>query len=813
MAITIKTEQLYTSSSGKLSLLLAIVALSIYLALITPAEIGLSAANDLFTAQLTGGEQLSPYLVRSDAVPYQVASSPATLYYSYNDRPGELEYLIELPRPLKELTLDYSGHNNKIIQVEVWGEEVAKVTRSLSQGAIPDQPLHFPELRGQKQVHILVTLVTDPDHAYGNSYLWSLRARAILDPGVDWRGMLLRGLIGVGLMLVLWAGGAWLFAHQAGLPWTMVAFHDMHSAWPLTLLATYPLLYHAHIEYAAQVLLFGVLLLYALFRIYQWMALLEQSQEVDRAALTILACCFILATLVFGKPIVNGDGVVYYAYARSTVVDGDLEFGDEFAEGLPRFYTDVQSPGVTARGFTYTFAPVGVAVFWLPVIMGSHWVGLLLNGLGYSANLDGYSIRYMFPVALTSWLFMFAGVIVSYKVACRWVSPRIALLAALGAWLAGPLFTNAYEFPMFVHAIDFGIASIFTYLALSVGTGRAYSRWFLMGLYGGLMAAVRPQNVLLYSLLLGSLFNLNHSDGLHLLSKSGLYRPYLIKTLMVLGGSMVGYAPQLAFNYSLFGLPIISHKVYTATRIFPPTVWRDLFSAEHGLFYWTPLMLLAVIGLIVATQQKPRRFWAWIMLLAFALQVYLIGLFDYYNPTFSQRYLINCLPIFTLGFGVMLEWLITALKRIPTLQAALFSLVGGFIVWNLNFHTLFVIGAVDRLGKNLTLADLLVKQFTVAPHHWVDHLQGRGINQQADSWFRLLSLGWQGNNQAWLGLFLASVSIVIGAATVAWMIPALIRYWQETNDSSHSSLKRIIFLVALLPLSVAGIWLYLGQIR
>src|SRR5207237_9102309 len=88
---------------------------------------------------------------------------------------------------------------------------------------------------------------------------------------------------------------------------------------------------------AGRLTLVSPLLAYWIVRTAARPPVVDQSTTPDRAARAIILSCFVFATLMFGKPIVNGDGVQYYAYARTTVVDHDLHVADEYRDGLTRF--------------------------------------------------------------------------------------------------------------------------------------------------------------------------------------------------------------------------------------------------------------------------------------------------------------------------------------------------------------------------------------------------------------------------------------------------------------------------------------------
>src|SRR5439155_17292691 len=89
-----------------------------------------------------------------------------------------------------------------------------------------------------------------------------------------------------------------------------------------------------------------------------------------------------------------------------------------------------------------------------------------------------------------------------------------------------------------------------------------------------------------------------------------------------------------------------------------PAFWQLLFSQDRGLFYWTPLSLLAGVGLVVhlRCRDNPRLL---LLAVAFAVQVY--GLASVYGPgvylgvAFGCRQLTEALVLLAPGLAMLLQ--------------------------------------------------------------------------------------------------------------------------------------------------------------
>jgi len=112
--------------------------------------------------------------------------------------------------------------------------------------------------------------------------------------------------------------------------------------------------------------------------------------------------------------------------------------------------------------------------------------------------------------------------------------------------------------------------------------------------------------------------------------------------------------------------------------------WRSvLFSSNHGLFSWTPLLSLALIGFFF-TPHVAR-----ILALYFAVAVvafhYLISSYPFWHGTasFGNRFFISLTPIYVFGLAALLLRLAELLSR-PRLAFLLSSgILGCFVLWNL----------------------------------------------------------------------------------------------------------------------------------
>jgi len=115
-----------------------------------------------------------------------------------------------------------------------------------------------------------------------------------------------------------------------------------------------------------------------------------------------------------------------------------------------------------------------------------------------------------------------------------------------------------------------------------------------------------------------------------------------------------------------------------------PHRWEVLFSSDHGLLSWTPVLGLAIAGLLLA-RGRARKIAAYCGAAAAAFY-YLISSYPYWDgmSSFGNRFFISLTPVFVLGLSLFFErlGLLFSLRK-ATIPVA--ALVAVFAAWNAGF--------------------------------------------------------------------------------------------------------------------------------
>ena len=189
----------------------------------------------------------------------------------------------------------------------------------------------------------------------------------------------------------------------------------------------------------------------------------------------------LLASLVLVTPrIAESDAVEYFSYLPSMLLDGDLDFENEYRhfydedpegrQGFKETFLDRTTP----TGRKLNFGPIGTAVLWSPFYLATHAV---VRG-------DGLSQPYRTAVAIASALYAALGLFLSYRLARRFAAPFPSFFAVVALWWATPVAYYMYIAPGMSHACSLFAVALFFTLWPWAARG-SVGRWALWGASAG----------------------------------------------------------------------------------------------------------------------------------------------------------------------------------------------------------------------------------------------------------------------------------------------------------------------------------------
>lgn len=365
---------------------------------------------------------------------------------------------------------------------------------------------------------------------------------------------------------------------------------------------------------------------------------------VRGAELALFALLFVMLFLFhWGFARAASDGREYFVQVRSLVIDGDLDLANENA-----------AFGVRGTAENYAF---GTPLLWVPFFVLAHaWIGLLnLAGADWPAN--GFFNPYQRAAGIGTLIYGFAALLLIHRLVARYYSRALAATSTVAVTVGSFILWYLVADNSMSHGASMFAVTLFLYAWHETRGNQGARRWALLGAAAGLMALVRWQNVLfvvfpaaeeLGNLIFAATGTPRRREG-----AAAWLRHALARYAAFIVAFLAAFSPQLlawrALRGAWFAPPAAAHGATFAT----PALGDVLFSTDRGLFSWTPLLLLAVLGLLPFLRRE--RLVGSLLLLALALQVYVNATVEWSGHGFGARRFANCALIFALGLAALLH--------------------------------------------------------------------------------------------------------------------------------------------------------------
>ncbi len=319
-----------------------------------------------------------------------------------------------------------------------------------------------------------------------------------------------------------------------------------------------------------------------------------------------LACMYLLGFLshaVYLSKTVYGDGIFYYSWLRSTIVDRDISFANEYAH----FGATQPKTNIGQLGNKYSIGP---SLLWAPAFIATHIV----------IHEDGYTLPYQVAVGGTTVLLTVFALILLYRLLTGPNETRMFAILTI-AFATNLFFYGAID-PANSHGVSFFITVV--YLSLLKAEK---PNWTAVGASLAILCMIRLQDCIFVLLLI----------------------PYIrsIKLGKIITGFAITFLPQLLAWNALYGNFWINPYLAGGEKLsfLSPHILGVLFHFDSGLFLWTPVVALGVYGLWA---RKSQYFW---YLVVVGLQLWVVASWStwWQGASYSGRMFVSTLPLIAFG--------------------------------------------------------------------------------------------------------------------------------------------------------------------
>ena len=438
-----------------------------------------------------------------------------------------------------------------------------------------------------------------------------------------------------------------------------------------------------------------------------------------------------LVSLVFVNPIIHGDGVGYYAYARAPLIDHSLDFthdyqaaNEGFREGRLDESGQPKAGFRTITGHLENHFTVGPALLWSPFLLVAHASVLLTREFGSSVRADGFSAPYRYAMAFGTAIYGFLALLFSFRLARKYVNPLWVFIATLTIWWASSLPVYMYFNPSWSHVHSAFTAALFLWYWERTHQERTLGQWLILGLITALMLNVYYPNVMLIAVVLVEALwqYLEYFRGRRAAERAGILS-VLSRQLLFGVVVCVCLLPTFVSRWIVYGGPF--ETGYLPLRDFlwdSPVFLKVLFSANHGLLSWTPVLIFSLLGLVLFARRSPN---IGIPFLAATVAFYLfISIYPDWAgiSSFGNRFFISLTSLFIFGLGIALESLAGRFSH--QRSGLLFStaVLACFTLWNLGMIYQWGTHLIPARGP-ISFSQAATNQFLVVPRQISSHLR------------------------------------------------------------------------------------------
>ena len=336
------------------------------------------------------------------------------------------------------------------------------------------------------------------------------------------------------------------------------------------------------------------------------------------------------------------DGIGYASYLPSLILDGDLHFSNQYSiTGMIR-QGATHGSRVTSNGYVSNPWGIGSSVLWLPFWLLGHLLTYASALWGQKWAPYGFSVYYNMGIRFGTALYAVGCILLICRSLKNLVQVRTAILTGILITLGTPFYWYTFLHADLAHIPAAFAIALFFLLWYSDKLGSDPKNGFLLGILGGLIAAIKPNDVLIFLFpLVSQLKNFSFQKSIAILSGALIAGGLQVCVWQILYGHPLGPVHDPSLHYAFF----VGHF----------RLIDVLFSSYHGLFFFSPVLILSLVGLFLLARRDALT--GMVCLVVIVLQIALMASERYFweGAAFGLRRLVDWTPLLAIGLGCFLE--------------------------------------------------------------------------------------------------------------------------------------------------------------
>lgn len=291
--------------------------------------------------------------------------------------------------------------------------------------------------------------------------------------------------------------------------------------------------------------------------------------------------------------------------------------------------------------------PMGLAVVWAPWFVAGHWIAGITG-----PPQDGYSPPYDLAVRTGVWIYLLLGLLALRAVLRSRFSKWATTCTLLLLFAATNMIDQATVGTAMPHITLFCLYAGILWATLRWTAERRLGRALVLAVLMGLAMLVRPSEGV--CVLLPFLWR-----GEGELSRPFARAWHLRKQwLAIIGVMFLIGLPQFIYWKAATGHWILDtyNNAGEGFDFLDPHTWPFLFSFRKGWYTYTPLMVLATLGIYLLRRSWREAFWP--IAVFFLLNLYVISSWTnwWYADSFGSRAMVGSYAVMALPLAAALQW-------------------------------------------------------------------------------------------------------------------------------------------------------------
>lgn len=368
----------------------------------------------------------------------------------------------------------------------------------------------------------------------------------------------------------------------------------------------------------------------------------------------LLGITTLLTTSNPSKRIILSDGIGYYLYLPAAFIHHDLTM--EWTQPLQKANPTYESPlphqpadwyglATFRKGAYIDRYPIGLAILWLPFFIAAHIMATLT---GHPAT--GFTNWYQAAIGFAGAFYASLGCVMMYKLLRRYFSVKVSYFTVLTLLLGTNMLEYATQDSSFTHVYSLFLIATILYLTPTWYKNMTYRTSILLAVLLALNVLVRSTDVLI--LLVIFLWNVTNLTQLR--QRIAILWQQRIKLALMAGIGLIVCFPQLLYWHYITGKWLFyAYGDAGFTNILHPQIFNILFSTDRGLFFWAPVLLLSLIGLVLL--RRHLKEWSIPIYVFLPVWLWLMASWEswQFGESYGHRAFIDIFPLLALALATV----------------------------------------------------------------------------------------------------------------------------------------------------------------